>query len=186
MTITSTTDIVMGVARAADPARHEAAVERLRRLGSDPVGDVAVFNPVKSTAQPPSSPPPAQPPAVQSATAMPRALMAKSAPDAFRKLEAFVLQTFVQAMLPKNATNTFGKGAAGDVWKSMLAEKLGAQLAGSDQIGLASRLAAAAKLPGRVASVASSNPSALVQPSASPGHALLGMAAALPLKLAGK
>ena len=50
---------------------------------------------------------------------------ARSAPDAFGQLEALVLQTFIQSMLPKNATHVFGKGIAGDIWKSMLAEKLG-------------------------------------------------------------
>ena len=45
-------------------------------------------------------------------------------------------------MLPKNSQSFFGKGTAGEVWKSMLAEKLGAQIASSDQVGLAKRLAA--------------------------------------------
>ena len=44
-------------------------------------------------------------------------------------------------MLPKNSQAFFGKGTAGEVWKSMLAEKLGAQMASSDQVGLAKRLA---------------------------------------------
>jgi hypothetical protein len=63
-------------------------------------------------------------------------------PDAFAQLEAFVLQTFVQTMLPKDSKTFFGKGTAGEVWKSMLAEKLGAQIASSNQLGLAKRLAA--------------------------------------------
>ena len=53
-----------------------------------------------------------------------------------------MLQTFIQSMLPKNAQHVFGKGTAGEVWKSMLAEKLGAEIARSGQVGIAKRLAA--------------------------------------------
>jgi hypothetical protein len=62
--------------------------------------------------------------------------------DAYGQFEAFVLQTFVQSMLPKNATSVFGSGTAGEVWKSMLAEKMGGELARSGQVGIARRLAA--------------------------------------------
>lgn len=67
---------------------------------------------------------------------------ATPAAGAFHQLEAFVLQTFVQSMMPKHAETFFGKGTAGEIWKSMLSEKLGAQLAQSGKIGLAERLAA--------------------------------------------
>jgi hypothetical protein len=64
--------------------------------------------------------------------------------DAFGQLEAFVLQSFIQSMLPKNAVHVFGKGTAGEVWKSMLAEKLANVIAGSGQVGLANSLQSAA------------------------------------------
>ena len=64
-----------------------------------------------------------------------------------------MLQSFIQSMLPKNAKHVFGKGTAGEVWKSMLAEKLGAEIARSGQVGLAKRLAA-----GRL-EMAAANPS---------------------------
>ena len=53
-----------------------------------------------------------------------------------------MLQSFIRTMLPKNAENVFGKGTAGEVWKSMLAEKLADEIARSGQIGIAKRLAA--------------------------------------------
>ena len=81
---------------------------------------------------------PSLPPA-PSATA---AAATRKSGDAFAQLEAFVLQSFIQTMLPSNAQSFFGKGTAGEVWKSMLAEKLGAEIARSGQIGLAKRLAA--------------------------------------------
>jgi Rod binding domain-containing protein len=61
--------------------------------------------------------------------------------DAYGQFEAFVLQSFLDSMLPKNATNVFGKGSAGEFWRSMLAEKLGTELARSGQVGIAQRLA---------------------------------------------
>ena len=64
--------------------------------------------------------------------------------DAYGQFEAFVLQSFIQSMLPRNATNVFGRGSAGEVWRSMLAEQLGGQLASSGQVGIARRLAAGA------------------------------------------
>ena len=58
-----------------------------------------------------------------------------------------MLQSFVQSMLPKNATSVFGKGTAGEVWSSMLAEKMGDELARSGQVGIAQRLAAVPTRP---------------------------------------
>ena len=60
----------------------------------------------------------------------------------YREFEAVFLQGFVEAMLPDNAESLFGKGLAGDTWKSFLAEKVAHALADSGQIGLAERLAA--------------------------------------------
>jgi Rod binding domain-containing protein len=68
----------------------------------------------------------------------------KKAADAFRQLEAFVLQTFVEAMLPKNAESVFGKGTAGGIWKSMLAERLADEIARNGGLGIARDLAASA------------------------------------------
>ena len=71
-----------------------------------------------------------------------RPRQARTATDAFGQLEAVVLQSFIQSMLPKNAKNVFGKGIAGDIWKSMLAEKLANEVGRSGQVGLAKRLQA--------------------------------------------
>jgi hypothetical protein len=58
-------------------------------------------------------------------------------------------------MLPKNATNVYGKGTAGEVWRSMLAERIGEELAKSGQIGVAERLESSARQPIPAASEAS-------------------------------
>ncbi|WP_312010205.1 rod-binding protein [Bradyrhizobium cenepequi] len=61
----------------------------------------------------------------------------------YRKFEAFVLQTFVESMLPQNASEVFGKGTAGTIWRSMLAEQIGNEMAKGEGIGIARQLAKA-------------------------------------------
>ncbi len=61
--------------------------------------------------------------------------------EAFRQFESFILQSFIENMLPKNAESVFGSGTAGGVWKSMMAEKLADQISRSGGIGIAQRIA---------------------------------------------
>jgi peptidoglycan hydrolase FlgJ len=141
-------DIVLGAVLAADPARYQAAVERLQRAG----GDAGAGFEAALAAKAPASwetrtsseptPPEVTIPAPESKPApISRPAGSTKTPDAFTQLEAFVLQSFIETMLPSNAQGFFGKGTAGEVWKSMLAEKLGTQIASSGQLGLARRLA---------------------------------------------
>jgi peptidoglycan hydrolase FlgJ len=142
--ISPPSDIVLDVARAADPDRYRAAVERLARLRTTAEASAPQatgFN------VPPS------PAAVQvdaGARAQPRRRL-----DAYGQFEAFVLQSFLQSMLPHNATNVFGRGSAGEFWRSMLAEKMGEELARSGQVGIARGLAAS---PNRPAQEAAASP----------------------------
>jgi hypothetical protein len=134
--INPSSDIVLDVARAADPEKYRAAVERLARLRAAASGE--------GTSMPAHAPPAGSPRGTDT-----RAVPVYGSPpgqlhrqlDAYGQFEAFVLQTFIQSMLPKNATTVFGKGSAGEFWKSMLAERLGHELARSGQVGIAQRLA---------------------------------------------
>lgn len=121
MAISLPSDIVMDVARAVEPAGVEAARAQLARRGSA-VGGAAAFSIVdmRNSAAPETGP-------------------AKS-PDTFKRFEAMVLETFVQNMLPKNAENVYGKGVAGDMWKSMLAGKLADAMAERGGIGISDRI----------------------------------------------
>lgn len=65
----------------------------------------------------------------------------KSGPKAYQEFEAFFLQTFVDAVLPKDAESLFGSGPAGKIWKSMLAEHLANELAKSTAFGIADKIA---------------------------------------------
>jgi peptidoglycan hydrolase FlgJ len=165
----TSSDVVLGVALAADPQKQRAAAERLRSLSAAAPAQVDASAWHASVAQhieagqagAAGSP-------TQGATSMGRR-PARTAPDAFGQLEAVVMQTFIQSMLPKNAKHVFGKGLAGDVWRSMLAEKLANELARSGQVGLASRLqagSAAGRLAGTGFGVAAVAAPALSQPLA--------------------
>jgi flagellar protein FlgJ len=63
-----------------------------------------------------------------------------AAPESFRRFEAMVLQTFIQNMLPKEGAAVYGKGMAGDMWKSLLAEKVAGVVAERGGIGIADRM----------------------------------------------
>lgn len=132
-------DVVLGVALAADRSKYQAAVERLQRLASSSewaatqqprAAEVVSESGSAAAGDAFASIPSPHVPAKSS----------RRLPSAFGQLEAFLLQTFIQAMLPKNAPQTFGKSTAGETWKSMLAEKLANEVARSGQVGLAKRL----------------------------------------------
>ncbi|MBP0616654.1 rod-binding protein [Jiella mangrovi] len=53
------------------------------------------------------------------------------------QFEGFVLRSFVESMLPSDASEFFGKGTAGAIWRSMLAEEIGAEMAKGGGIGIA-------------------------------------------------
>jgi flagellar protein FlgJ len=61
-------------------------------------------------------------------------------PASFRRFEAMVLQTFIQNMLPRDGVAVYGKGVAGDMWKSLLAEKVATVMADRGGIGIADRV----------------------------------------------
>jgi Rod binding domain-containing protein len=80
---------------------------------------------------------------------------AKKVADPAQKFEAFVLQTFIQEMMPEDAESVFGSGVAGGFWKSMMSEKIAEQVAARGNLGIADMVRAghaAAARPGPVAS----------------------------------
>jgi hypothetical protein len=130
-------DIILGVARAADPSTYQVAADRLARIaGSAHAGEGAQPSVPAATAPAQSMP---RPVSVLAADRRPGQL--PGAADALSQFEAFVLQSFVQAMLPKHADNVFGRGTAGEVWKSMMAEMLAGELARSGRVGIARQIA---------------------------------------------
>jgi peptidoglycan hydrolase FlgJ len=155
MTIAPASDIVLDALMAADPAKSRAAAEKLSQMRPSRAGDFDTAITGADSAQRTS--PGAAAGAVSQEALAAQALLAQrppsridaaasgrtSVPPAYRKFEAFVLQTFIESMLPRGSAVNFGKGVAGDVWRSMLAEQLGTAVAKSGGVGIARFLAAA-------------------------------------------
>lgn len=139
MAISPPSDILSEVARAADPARYQAAAQNLiqgasplagpsfedtvRAVSAGPMGGGADIYQIRNSLRNDSE-----------------SVAAAKSKRAAQEFEALVLQTFVESMLPKNAENIYGKGNAGSIWKSMMAEQVSAQMARAGGIGIAENI----------------------------------------------
>jgi hypothetical protein len=142
LAIAVATDIVSDVLNAADPLATRSATERLMRLqptsGTEFAAEADAIRAERGagvSAKPFGLLPPGDAPAISRP-----ATSGDAAGATYSKFEAFILQTFMETMLPKD-DKIFGKGTAGNVWRSMLAEQLGTQLAKAGGIGIARMLA---------------------------------------------
>jgi flagellar protein FlgJ len=165
VSINPPSDIVLDVARASDPREYRAAVDRLKQLGgAEAATDASAAGasaatesfsvPLPASAQTTSQPAQTQTapetagsePAASNTASAQFAAATKGASDnsksaaAYQKFEAFLLQTFVEAMLPKDASEVYGSGTAGDIWRSMFAEHIANELAESAKLGIATRI----------------------------------------------
>ena len=139
MAISPPSDIISEVARAADPARYQAATQNLLQ-GASPAGGASFEDAVRAVS--------ARPVGMGADIYQIRTSLrndaeltaAEKAKKANQEFEAFILQTFVESMLPKDAENTYGKGNAGSIWKSMMAEQIGAQIAKAGGVGIAKHI----------------------------------------------
>ena len=152
MAINPPSDIVLGVANAADPQKLRAAAAQLARAdGSGTVDGGSLTGADGGTLRAAVRSPAPKPRPVfdPQAFASPQAAKApQAAPasgkrpaDAYTKFEAFLVQTFVESMLPTDAPNVFGSGVAGKIWKSMLAEHLANAIAKGTAFGIAEKIA---------------------------------------------
>jgi peptidoglycan hydrolase FlgJ len=149
MTVTPVPDLILDVMDAADPVSQRMAAGKLERVSSAGGEDFAAAMDRKIEAG-----------ALEHAVASEQGIAAsgggvidgsghatikKADTDraVYRKFEAFVLQTFVESMLPQDASEIFGKGTAGTIWRSMLAEQIGNEMAKGEGIGIAKQLAKA-------------------------------------------
>lgn len=143
MSIFPATDIIADVARAADPKRQQVAFSRLEAISKGAqttFASVAGESSAKANEKSGSGwrlspvglraayqPAPTRPVSVAAGT--------DSVAEAAKKFESLVLQTFFEALLPKGE-ETYGAGASGSVWRSLMAEQLSNQFAASGAIGL--------------------------------------------------
>jgi flagellar protein FlgJ len=143
--MTTGTDIILGVARAADTVKQREAAARLERLSRTPLTET----PSTAAAEPVSDWSTelrlASSNAPRAANASAPADTTESSPaksDVYVQFEAVLLQNMVEAMMPKDSEAMFGSGTAGSMWKSMLAEKVAAEIARSGAVGIAKQVAA--------------------------------------------
>jgi Rod binding domain-containing protein len=137
LAISPPSDLVLDVVKAADPLEVQAAQEKLKanqaafaanslaEAGNGFSSTVDVLD--RSAAK-------AGLGDVQNRTT-PEAI-----PQTYRKFEAMVLQNFVKSMLPSESEDVYGKGAAGDIWKGMMAEQLGNVMSQGNGIGIAKQM----------------------------------------------
>ena len=140
MSINPPTDLVLDVVRAANPARHREATARLTQGMTEGVSTVGRGDFAAILAKTDATPP-APTVALPARTASPA-----SAAEAYEAFEGLALATMIDAALPESKA-LFGEGPGADVWKSMLAEQIGLQMARVGGIGLAEQLASSAALP---------------------------------------
>ena len=143
MPIDPPSDVVLEVVNAADPARTAAAAQRLNAIAGAAAAQSEDFSQTLAQTAPSASA--ATAPIAGAADARSRlADAAFAASDKAAKaqvdFEAVLLNGFVNEMLPKDASATFGQGLAGDMWKSMLADQVSRQIAKSGTLGIAKRL----------------------------------------------
>jgi hypothetical protein len=155
LAINPPSDIVLDVARAADPLKLQAAA--LKLTGATDTDEEAGFSSMVDGLGSPAHSGPAvisEPGLIglesnfgpkgsqfdfaAKGTQLDRAAaLSGPAMKPYRDFEAFVLQSFIQSMLPNDTESVFGRGTAGEMWKGLLAEQLGKQFARSGGIGIA-------------------------------------------------
>lgn len=133
MSIQTATDIILDVVKAADPAmaqRAEAMLEaasarKSERAAATPAFEHQLLASADQSAISVLSDNPAVP---------------DKKLETYQRFEAMILQSFIGDMLPKDSEQLYGKGTAGEIWKGMMAEQLGAALAKGGGIGIAARM----------------------------------------------
>lgn len=137
MAISPPSDLVLDVVRAADPMELQAAQEKLKAnraafaansLADKGAGFGAAMDKIGSAEF-----------LAGSANAHTDNKGVKM-PEAYRKFEASVLTTFVKSMLPTESEEVYGKGNAGEIWKSMMAEQFADVMSKNGGIGIAEQM----------------------------------------------
>lgn len=148
MAIQPPSDILLDVAAAADPEKVRAATARLAKLAADPAVVDKDFGKAlaAATAAGKAGASSTGATALAGKATSPMHLAASDAPtlkrglshkgDIYQKFEAVMLQSFVEAMLPKEDELYGGKETAG-AFRSMMAEQLANQISKAGGIGIA-------------------------------------------------
>lgn len=148
MAIHPPSDIVLDVARAGDPVRVQAAVDKLARMAGPgaPQGDTfsEVLGATGSVVSPGAVPAGANDVLnmrnrMQIEQLSVGALQRSKNP--YEGFEAVMLQSFVEYMLPKSTAGFFGDDSSEGVMRGMLSEQIAAQMAKTGKLGIAKLIA---------------------------------------------
>jgi peptidoglycan hydrolase FlgJ len=141
LAISPLSDIVLDVARAAEPQRLAAAQLKLAQGADAAPAACGGFDRVARAAARPHAP-------VQvdwAAASDSRAEIADRQDPraaAWRGLEQVLLTQMLDLMLPKESAAAFGGGTAGFMWRGMLADQAARVMAKGQGVGIAAQLAA--------------------------------------------
>jgi peptidoglycan hydrolase FlgJ len=136
--ISPSSDLVMDVVRAADPSTMAEAQQKLQaakaslqasRLNEKSAGFDVAMNTMNSAA--------ANAGLGNRAT---NSIKVHDIPKQYREYEGVVLQNFISGMLPKDSEAVYGKGNAGEIWKSMMAEQIGNTISERGGVGIAKQM----------------------------------------------
>ena len=175
MAIQPPSDIVLDVARAADPERAAAVARRLTNLaaasgdaGADFAASLDQASPATSAASAPSAA------AFDMRARLANVDQAESgkAKQAQVQFEAVLLNSFVGEMLPKDAPEAYGQGLAGEMWRSMLADQISRKIASSGTLGIGQRLFATHPMTGSASLTHGTHQSGVATPAQMSANAL--------------
>lgn len=141
MSINPPTDLIADVINAADPARAARTEAWLRSIGQASSGGsfASIVERKAASATNVSQ-------ALETAVRGPaRSAVASNDPIEKRKqalveFEGTVLGILVNELIPKSQSSVLGSGADGDIWRSMLSNEIGRQLAKSGVLHIHDRL----------------------------------------------
>ncbi|ACM35550.1 conserved hypothetical protein [Allorhizobium ampelinum S4] len=157
--ISPPSDLVMDVVRAAEPSAMAEAQQRLQSarasvqaasLNEKSAGFEVAMNTLNDGASTKAG----------LANRATNTIKASDIPKPYRQYEGIVLQNFISNMLPKDSEAVFGKGNAGEIWKSMMAEQIGNTISERGGVGIAKQMYAdeMAKLRNKGAQNATTDP----------------------------
>ena len=134
VSINPVSDIVLDVARSADPFKSRMAAEKLSRGDVNrqaPSGDFSHLL-ANTLTMPQISGKSLGGHGTESSNIKPQ----NSRTKAYKGLEQLVLKNLLENMLPKKYRTFFGTGTAGDIWRSFLADQLATQVGQTVNLGL--------------------------------------------------
>jgi hypothetical protein len=132
-------DMIVDVARAANPQKRDMAMQRLSQMAAENATAREAFAGAlagAAKARPTQSNGPNALAPVASAAFRASAPAPGPASKAAEKFEALILQTFVEEILPRAEHGFYGDAASAGVWRSMSAEHISASIATAGGLGL--------------------------------------------------